>query len=322
MATPTPLEGASCCVYSVVRSAISGRNDHPRNNVTGVNNFPNILRFDARDILSNTNEVEYAVVNRLYAKHTSEQPEDCGSAGMPSLNVGRPTSANRIPWERQGGPQEAPCETGPPVREIVTWELAQKYFLDPTFGGALVPGRRNVFTTTADFTGIAFLTDARRLSPLISRLRIQTTARTDAEWDIDYDFKKGLINSSMAFVNYRIGQFTLGGGDAYLRAPGETLVSNTIAGPERFNQFRVLLGYGYPNKRGFSGATNLGFDANLGFLQYSALQTTYNWDCCGVSLEYRRFALGSVRNENQFRFTFALSNIGAVGNLRRQERLF
>ena len=290
--------------------------------VTGVNNFPNILRFDARDILSNTNEVEYAVVNRLYAKHTSEQPEDCGSAGMPSLNVGRPTSANRIPWERQGGPQEAPCETGPPVREIVTWELAQKYFLDPTFGGALVPGRRNVFTTTADFTGIAFLTDARRLSPLISRLRIQTTARTDAEWDIDYDFKKGLINSSMAFVNYRIGQFTLGGGDAYLRAPGETLVSNTIAGPERFNQFRLLLGYGYPNKRGFSGATNLGFDANLGFLQYSALQTTYNWDCCGVSLEYRRFALGSVRNENQFRFTFALSNIGAVGNLRRQERLF
>ena len=290
--------------------------------VTGVDNFPNILRFDARDILSNTNEVEYAVVNRLYAKHTSDQPEDCGPAGMPSLNVGRPAPQSRVPWERQGGPQEAPCENGPPVREIVTWELAQKYFLDPTFGGALVPGRRNVFTTTADFTGIAFLTDARRLSPLVSRLRIQTTARTDAEWDLDYDFKKGLINSSIAFVNYRIGQFTLGGGDAYLRTPGETLVSNTIAGPERFNQFRLLLGYGYPNKRGFSGATNLGFDANLGFLQYSALQTTYNWDCCGVSLEYRRFALGSVRNENQFRFTFALSNIGAFGNLRRQERLF
>jgi LPS-assembly protein len=290
--------------------------------VTGVDNFPSILRFDARDILSNTNELEYAVINRLYAKHTSEQPEDCGPAGMSSLNVGRPAPVNRIPWERQGGPLESPCENGPPVREIVTWELAQKYFLDPTFGGALVPGRRNVFTTTADFTGIAFLTDARRLSPLISRLRIQTTARTDAEWDIDYDFKKGLINSSMAFVNYRIGQFTVGGGDAYLRAPGETLVSNTIAAPERFNQFRLLLGYGYPNKRGFSGATNLGFDANLGFLQYSALQTTYNWDCCGVSLEYRRFALGSVRNENQFRFTFALSNIGAFGNLRRQERLF
>jgi len=41
-----------------------------------------------------------------------------------------------------------------------------------------------------------------------------------------------------------------------------------------------------------------------------------------VSLEYRRFALGSVRNENQFRFIFSLANVAAIGNLRRQERLF
>ena len=39
--------------------------------VTGVDNFAQILRFDERDILSNTSEVEYAVVNRLYAKRTS-----------------------------------------------------------------------------------------------------------------------------------------------------------------------------------------------------------------------------------------------------------
>ena len=69
-------------------------------------------------------------------------------------------------------------------------------------------------------------------------------------------------------------------------------------------------------------AGNLGFDANLGFLQYSAVQLAYNWDCCGLSVEYRRFALGSVRNENQFRFNFALANIGSFGNLRRQEKLF
>jgi LPS-assembly protein len=290
--------------------------------VTGVSNFDNILRFDARDILSDTNEVEYSVVNRLYAKRTSAEPEDCGPEGMPALVIGRQAPQSHIPWERQSEPATPPCHAGPQVREIVTWELAQKYFIDPTFGGALAPGRRNVFTTTADFTGIAFLTDARRLSPLISRLRIQTSDRTDAEWDIDYDFKKGRINSSTAFVNYHIGRFTIGGGDAYLRTPGEVLVSNPVPGPQRFNQFRVLLGYGYPDKRGFSGAANVGFDANLGFLQYSAAQLTYNWDCCGLSVEYRRFALGSVRNENQFRFTFALANIGAFGNLRRQERLF
>ena len=288
--------------------------------VSGVDNFAQILRFDERDILSNTNEVEYAMVNRLYAKRTTAKPEDCDASSMSALVIGRPPGDSRIPWESQPEEREIPCEAGSPVREVVTWELGQKYFLDPTFGGALVPGQRNVFTTTADFTGIAFLTDARRLSPLISRLRFQATSRTDAEWDIDYDFKKGRINASTAFVNYRFGSYTIGGGDAYLQAPSDTLAVANV--PQAFNQFRMLFGYGHPNKRGFSGAVNLGFDANLGFLQYSAAQVAYNWDCCGLSVEYRRFALGSVRNENQFRFNFALANIGSLGNLRRQEKLF
>jgi len=287
--------------------------------VTGVDNFAQILRFDERDILSNTSEVEYAVVNRLYAKRTSAKAEDCDAAGMTTLNIGRPAVQSLVPWERHPEREETPCQPEPQVREVVTWELAQKYFLDPNFGGALVPGQRNVFTTTADFTGIAFLTEARRLSPLISRLKFQATSRTEAEWDIDYDFKQSRINASTAFVNYRFGPYTIGGGDAYLLAPSNT---PTPTGQQAFNQFRILLGYGQPNKRGFSGATNLGFDANLGFLQYAAVQTAYNWDCCGLSVEYRRFALGSVRNENQFRFNFALANIGSIGNLRRQEKLF
>jgi LPS-assembly protein len=41
-----------------------------------------------------------------------------------------------------------------------------------------------------------------------------------------------------------------------------------------------------------------------------------------LSFEYRRFSLGSVRNENQYRFAFTLANIGSFGNLKRQERLF
>jgi LPS-assembly protein len=52
------------------------------------------------------------------------------------------------------------------------------------------------------------------------------------------------------------------------------------------------------------------------------VELAYNWDCCGMSVEYRRFSLASVRNENQYRFTFSLANIGSFGNLRRGERLF
>jgi LPS-assembly protein len=289
--------------------------------VTGVNNFANILRFDARDILSDTNEVEYGIVNRLYAKRMSGPPEDCGPAGMSGLAGSGRARQSRIPWEQQMA-QETPCEVGPQVREVVTWELAQKYYLDPTFGGALVPGIRNVFSATADLTGIAFLTDARHLSPLVSRLRVQTSSRSDAEWDMDYDVKKGRINASTVLLNYRIGPFTVGGGNAFLQTPVERALATPVPVPPRFDQFRMLLGYGHANKRGFSGAANVGFDAHLNFMQYGSIQAAYNWDCCGINVEYRRFALGAVRNENQFRFTFALSNLGAIGNLRRQERLF
>ena len=287
--------------------------------VTGVNNFASILRFDARDILSNTNEVEYGVINRLYAKRTSEKPEECTNEGMTSLRIGAPVEQT-LPWERTYTPEPTDCQAGPQTREIATWELAQKYFLDPDFGGAIVNGRRNVLTTTADFSGIAFLTEPRHLSPLISRLRVFTSARTDAEWAIDYDFKEHRVNASTAMVNYHFGEFTVGGGDAFAQALPGVVTSSTMQ--QDFNQFRILLGYGHPNKRGFSGATAFGFDANLGFLQYATVQTSYAWDCCGVSVEYRRFALGSVRNENQFRFSFNLANVGSFGNLRKQERLY
>ncbi len=308
--------------------------------VTGVSDFSQILRFDERDILSNTNEVEYAVVNRLYAKRMSPREEKCPPEGMPALIVGGAPAPSHIPWERNGTalrpisqqPTEQsntqqpstprPCSRQPDTREILTWELAQKYFLDPTFGGALIPGRSNVLTSTVDLTGIAFLTEPRHLSPLISRLRIGTTRSSDLEWDADYDFQAGRVNSSTFLFNYHFGLFTVGAGNAFLHVPGEITNSSVAPAAQKFNQFRTVLGYGSTNKRGFSGATSLGFDAELGQVQYGSVQLAYNWDCCGMNIEYRRFALASVRNENQYRFTFSLANVGAFGNLRRAERLF
>ncbi len=265
--------------------------------VSGVDNFSSILRFDSVDILSDTNEVEYGVVNRLFSKRVDEA---CRQAAA--------TEETR-----------RSCSS----TEVLSWEVAQKYFFDPNFGGALVPGVRNVFTTTADFTGIAFLTEPRRFSPVISRLRMRAP-NTDVEWHLDYDTLKGRINSSMTFLTYRfLGDFSIGGAHAFLQTPGEIIsTAGTVPAPAKFNQFRILASYGHPNKPGFAAAATVGFDANLNFVQYSAVQTTYNWDCCGLTFEYRRFALGPVRNENQFRFALSLANVGTFGTLKRQERLF
>ncbi|HVI07625.1 MAG TPA: LPS assembly protein LptD [Candidatus Binatia bacterium] len=290
--------------------------------VTGVNNYSNILKFDDRDILTDTHEVEYGFVTRLYARRTKEKPEDC-RPGMPGLIIGSAPPTSTIPWVHLNPLQNQACPVMPPVRELITWELAQKYFLDPTFGGALVSGQQNVFASTIDLTGIAFLDAPRHLSPLVSRLRVETSEHTDAEWDFDYDFQYTRVNASTVLLNYRVGDVTLGGGDAFLQIPAlNTLLSSGAIAPARFNQFRVALGYGHNLKRGFTAATSLGFDAETPQLQFLSLQTTYNWDCCGLTLEYRSYTVANVRNENLFRVTFTLANIGDFGSLRHQERLY
>ena len=301
--------------------------------VTGVNNFADVLHFDERDILSDTHEVEYGFVTRLYAKQPSSPVQECETP-MTALAVGAAAPEQTVPWGRPANSENQSCVVGPQVREVITWQVAQKYFLDPTFGGALVTGQRNVFTTTEDLTGIAFITQPRHLSPLISRLRIATGSHTDTEWDMDYDFQLGRANASTLLINYNFGPFTFGGGHAFLQIPQTNTTPPSLSegkcGPAadtsqitcKFQQFRVALGYGGLARRGFSAATSFGFDTELRQLQFASAQTTYNWDCCGVTLEYRRYVIANVRNENLFRFTFTLANIGSFGNLRRQERLY
>jgi LPS-assembly protein len=299
--------------------------------VTGVNDFSNILHFDERDILSNTNEVQYGFVTRLYAKRNRSPIEECETP-MTGLAVGAAAPEQTVPWERPRPEGGQPCAVAPLVKEVLSWEIVQKYFLDPTFGGAVITGQRNVLTTTEALTGIAFLIEPRHLSPLISRLRIATGTHTDTEWDADFDFQLNRVNASTLLLNYNSGPFTFGAGDAFLQIPQTTPPSVTegkcgpVTGTSQitcgFQQFRLALGYGGLTRRGFSAAASVGFDAENRQLQFATAQTTYNWDCCGITLEYRRYNITNVRNENLYRFTFSLANIASFGNLRRQERLY
>jgi LPS-assembly protein len=271
------------------------------NYVNGIENFGQIIRFDERDIASDTNEIEYGLIQRIYTRRAVKS-KDCDDAL---------TDAEK---EKKG------CSGG---REFISWEVAQRYYFDPTFGGAVVNGVRNVFTTSEQLTGIAFITGPRTVSPVISRLRVHTSEKSQLEWALDYDPKTGQLNSSNTVLDYKFDQITLGASHTYLRTPGEVFtLTNNLPVPEKFNQYRLLAGYGNPSKRGFSISGNVGLDAVFNTVQYQAAQTSYNWDCCGLSFEYRRFGLGAVRNENQYRFAFTLANIGTFGNMRRQERLF
>jgi LPS-assembly protein len=268
--------------------------------VGGINNFQNVLRFDDVDIASDTNELEYGLTQRLYVKHRRMEP--CKPGELPAKG-------------------QTLCAVQ--AREAVTWFVGQKYFLDPNFGGAVIPGVRNVLQPTIDFSGIAYLTGARDLSPVVSRLRWRSTEKLDVEWDVDYDTKRGELLASNSFIDYHPGIWTAGAGFSHLIEPAEIFVVRIgDSHSQTFNQVRWTLGYGGPTKRGFSVATTGGYDIDTNAVQYAVVQTGYNWDCCGFSAEYRRFALGSVRNENQYRFNLTLAGVGTAGNLKKAERLF
>ena len=280
--------------------------------VNGVDNFLSVLRFDERDVVSNTNELEYGVTQRLFLRPAGAR-KDSACGAMP-VHLDAPPAET----EEVAAVPAAKCT----AREWISWRVTQKYFFDGRFGGAVLPGRRNIFSSTLGLSGVAFLTEPREVSPLISRLRLRTSENVDLEWDFDLDTGAKKFTSNNLLIDVHKGNGFAGLSYARLNAPGRSYVEGVSSLTADFRQMRILLGYGTPSKRGLSVAANAGLDLDRTQMQYGAFETSYNWDCCGLSVEYRKYELGPVRNENAYRFNFTLANIGAAGNLRRAERLF
>jgi LPS-assembly protein len=253
----------------------------------------NVPLIDPSDIATNTNEIGYSVIQRFYTR---------------SLDAARCSDVDEA---------DGTCQNNP--REWASWQVAQKYFFDSDFGGAIIPGRRNLTDTTLDLTGIAFLTNARSLSPVVSRLRFEAVSNLRIEWDMDYDPKAGRLDADNIFAGYSRGRATLGLGHSLLNAVDE---KGSAASLVQSQQLQPFFEYGRPNEAGFNLAANGGYDFVNRDLQYAGVQAVYNWNCCGLSVGYRRFALGSVRDETQYLYSFTIANFGSVGDIRRSNTVF
>jgi LPS-assembly protein len=305
--------------------------------VTGINSFPDVLRFDMVDVASDTNEVEYGVTQRLFLRRTANNPCHAANSVADATEIlgaaGKEADAVEDPGEAAGRTDAAEPVCG--NREWISWRVAQKYFFDPTFGGAVTTGPRSILDTTLDFSGISFMTRPRDISPILSRLRVRTSEKTDLEWDFDYDTCAASSSTGSAsktcqqkftannlYVDVRQKDIFAGLGVARLNAPARSYVEGALSSVANFTQMRVLFGFGKPTREGLSAAANAGIDLDLGTVQYGAIQASYNWNCCGVSVEYRKYELGSARNDNGYRFNFTLANIGSAGNLRHSDQVF
>lgn len=202
---------------------------------------------------------------------------------------------------------------GATTQEFLSWQVWQKRYLDPSFGGTIVEGQRNVNRSSMEFSPFAFLAGQRNSSPVASAVRMTPLPGTGVEWRLDYDPLRGTVANSTFTVDGRVNQWFV--------SAGHTQVDSVRALSPQNNQFRGLIGWGADNRRGWNAAFNAIYDYRIGVLQFANTQVTYNTDCCGFSVQYRRFSFGT-RNENQFRVAFAIANLGSFGTLRRQERFF
>lgn len=270
--------------------------------IGGIDNFHRLIRFDHIDAIADTNEIEFGLANRFYTRRSTE-------------SVGE--KATRATLERKGSLATQPYEA-------LTITVRGKYFFDPTFGGALIPGQRNQFYPIDTLSAFSYGAVARRFSPLTVDVRYRPTRELFGDFRADLDTRGGglralsstfgithsLVQAFSSFYYTRalelvpaLRQFA----DARGKEPG------TLRGSQWSPQ--VFLGN---REKGLFGGVSLFFDfqKHPGVGNRSLISSTttlgYAWQCCTITAQNFTFNVG-LRSENRLVFAFRLNGIGTFG---------
>ncbi|HWX43292.1 MAG TPA: LPS assembly protein LptD [Blastocatellia bacterium] len=383
--------------------------------------FARIIRFDERDAVANTNEFEYAVLNRFFVTRSvseisgrrrrqyyrppmmeperpamplnpqaakpgaSDAQSDSETMGPEAEGKPKTESGEEAQKPEAGAPGQSPktdtesgtrprrvlrdtLETGeqaelrkpnaaekqkpqdqtatdaqggttgqkladgqsatqvvPPTLEayeFLTIKVAQKYFFDRNFGGALVDGQRNVFYPIDTLSGFTYGGHARSFSPLNLSVHYRplSTVYADLRMDIGSDGVGGVVRNVMVSGGVRRYKFTIDTSwylSRRIELQPNSFEPGTFSGNQVFSGVRIGDEY-----HGVYGGARIGYDFTDRFI--TATQVTkrgltntrnyigFAWDCCGLQFNYNTFKAG-LRNESAFTFTFTLAGLGSFG---------
>jgi len=251
--------------------------------IAGIDRFDQTLRIDERDIVAGTNEVGYGISN--------------------SFLVRRPV--------REGEPPQA--------HELFNLTIQQKYFFDPTFGGAFREGVRNQFFPINTLAGFAFGGALRHLSPVNLRARWRPNDLLFGDLRLNYDPQLGDLRDVILGSGIRRGLFAFSQNwyvTRRVRIDERRFDPSSLPG----NQIDFSAFLGNPTRGPYAGV-NLGYD--LRDRRFDALPrdkklinfTTslgWAWDCCSLTVQNVTFNAG-LRNENRIFFAFSFKGIGTFG---------
>jgi LPS-assembly protein len=273
--------------------------------ISGVNDFDRVIRFDYIDAVADTSEIEFGVSNRFFTRRSTENVSGKGKKTTATTRTNNRDSLATQPYE------------------ALTITVRGKYFFDPYFGGALVPGQRNQFYPIDTLSGFSYGGVPRRFSPLNVEARYRPRAHIFLDFRTDLDthggglralsasfgINRSLVQIFQSFYYTRavelvpsLAQFA----DARGREPG------TLRGSQWSPSF--FLGN---RDRGLFGGASFFYDfqmhpGNHRTLVSSTVTIGYSWDCCAVTAQNYTFNVG-VRQENRMVFSFRLNGIGTFG---------
>lgn len=274
--------------------------------VKGVDNFHRIIRFDHLDTIADTNEIEFGLVNRIYTRKYSEAVTDEAQQRLREAGGGTADPASVQPYE------------------IFSLAVRGKYFFDETFGGALVPGRRNQI---APITALSFYTFGgvpRKFSPLSVDMNYRPQRTIFFNGRADISTKGDALRTVSATIGYDTPMLKFFQTFYYTRAI--TLIPSLAqyADP-RGNEPGTLRGSQWSpsifvgnRSRGLYGGASVFFDfenrrATQLSPRVSSLYTMgYAGRCCTMAIQYFSFNVGA-RNENRVVLSFRLNGIGSFG---------
>jgi LPS-assembly protein len=271
--------------------------------VAGIDNFNQIIRFDYVDAIADTNEIEYGISNRFYTRRSTE-------------TVGK--KAERVAREKKSSLATQPYEA-------LTITVRGKYFFDPYFGGALIPGRRNQFYPIDTFSGFTYGAVPRKFSPINVDVRYRPSEHLFADFRTDLDTNGGSVRAMSA--TFGLNRALIQAFSTFYYTRAVTLVPSLqqyadAAGREpgtlRGSQWSPSIFLGNRDK-GLFGGLSLFFDfqkhpfagSNRSLISSTAT-LGYTWNCCSVTVQDYTFNVG-LRNENRIVFAFRLNGIGTFG---------
>jgi LPS-assembly protein len=295
--------------------------------ISGISNFERIIRFDASDAIADTNEIEYGVTNRFFTRRSTESVTGVVSAAAPGrANTATGTSGAAV--------DDLPSLTSQPF-EILSITLRQKYFFDPYFGGALIPGRRNQFYPINTFSGFGYGGVPRRFSPLFAEARLRSIPKLNRDLSADIRMNLDVLGAGGGLRDLAIS-FGIRRRPKVLRlveAFQTFYYTRAITLAPSLRQFSdprgnepgtlqgsqwspsVFLG---DRDRGLFGGASFFFDfqnrpgRGSSSLVSSTVTVGYTWDCCSVTAQNSTFNVG-LRQENRLVFSFRLNGIGTFG---------